>query len=175
MDPESSARVRMALAANPLTPNDVLIRLLTFADREPGVAAAICLHECAPPAVRIARTTADDADVAHALIRDANPPLPPEARLFAYAHLARMSGLEAVWTLELDRAGGLEKMDPAVRASMESGSAVPLVEAAVANPYRGMLQDAVTSVAGLRREEMLDWPFPWQDPDRSRVDQPGGD
>jgi hypothetical protein len=207
MDPETSPRVRMALAANPLTPNDVLIRLLTFADREPGIAAAICLHECAPPAVRlaafgkvsdpevlararaplqrdidlvrriqrIATLAADEAHLVHALIRDAGPDLPMAGRLFAYAQLARVSGVEAVWALELERAGSLAAMHPAVRASMETGSAVPLLEAAVADPYRGVHQDTVTSAAALRREEAPDWPFPWQDSDGGGPDQPGCD
>lgn len=207
MDPQTSARLRMALAANPLTPNGVLTGLLTFADREPGVAAAVCLHECAPPAVRfaafgkvrdpevltqartplqrdidmvrriqrIATLTADDAHLVHALIRDAGPDLPLAGRLFAYAHLARVSGLEAVWTLEMDRAGSLEAMHPAVRASMAAGSAVPLLEAAVADPYRGMHQDTAVSAPALRREEALDWPFPWHDPEQGWPDQPGCD
>ncbi|WP_228564358.1 hypothetical protein, partial [Catenulispora rubra] len=192
---QASARVRIALAANSLTPNATLSRLLTVADDEPGIAAAISLHECAPPAVRlaafrkvrdpavlgearetlrrdvdvvrrvqrIASASADEAGLVHALLRDAGPELPFQARLFAYAQLARMSGPEAAWTLEMDRAGSLEAMHPAVRASMAAGSALPLLEAAVADPYRGMHHDAVSSVAALRREELLDWPFPWQD------------
>lgn len=194
--PEASARVRIQVAANSLTPNATLIRLLTFADAEQGVAAAISLHQCASPAVRlaayrkvrdrevqaqarealqrdadvvrrvqmIAAAGADDAERLHALLRAALPTLPVEAQLFAYAHLARISGIEAVWTLEMDRAGGLERMHPAVRASMESGTAVPLLEAAVAEPYRGMDHDVVTSVSALRREEVLDRPFPWLEP-----------
>ncbi|MEY9933984.1 hypothetical protein ABH926_008647 [Catenulispora sp. GP43] len=204
LSPQASARVRIQLASNPLTPNAVLIRLLTFADREPGVAAAISLHECAPPAVRlaayrgvhdpevlaqagealrrdadvvrqvhtIASLAAHEAPLAYALVRDAHPELPTEARLFAYAHLARISGVEGVWTLEMNRAGSLERMHPAVRASMESGSAVPLLEAAVADPYRGMNQDAVTAVRALRREELLDRPFPWLDDASSDQDSP---
>ncbi|MEY9859675.1 hypothetical protein ABH935_005308 [Catenulispora sp. GAS73] len=194
---QASARVRIALASNALTPNATLSRLVTdgVTDAEPGVAAAISLHECAPPAVRlaafrkvrdpavlsearetlrrdvdvvrriqrIASASADEADLVHALLRDAGPELPFQARLFAYAHLARMSGPEAVWVLEMGRAGSLEAMHPAVRASMAAGSALPLLEAAVADPYRGMHHDAVSSVAALRREELLDWPFPWQD------------
>ena len=206
--PQTSPRVRIQLAANPLTPNAVLIRLLMFAGGEPGVAAAISLHECAPPAVRlaafrevhdpevlaqagealrrdaavvhrvqqIASLTDREAPLAHALIRDAHPDLPPQARLFAYAHLARISGIEGVWTLEMERAGTLERMHPAVRASMQSGSAVPLLEAAVADPYRGMDQDAVMAVSALRREEVLDRPFSWQDaadPDVAGPDCPG--
>ena len=54
MNPKAGARLRMALATNPLTPNGVLTDLLSFADREPGLAAAICLNQCAPPAVRFA-------------------------------------------------------------------------------------------------------------------------
>jgi hypothetical protein len=96
-------------------------------------------------------------------------------RLFAYAHLARVSGVEAVWTLEMDRAGSLEAMHPAVRASMTAGSAVPLLEAAVADPYRGMHQDTAVSAPALRREEALDWPFPWHDPEQGWPDQPGCD
>ena len=192
---QAGARVRMALAANPFTPNATLRRLLTFADAEPGVAVAIGQHECAPPAVRlaafgkirylgglgqagerlrrdidmvrrmerIATVGADEAHLAHALLRDAGPELPDQARLFAYAHLARISGPEAVWALEMDRTGSLEAMHPAVRASMAAGSAVPLLEAAVADPYRGMDHDAVTSMTALRRQESLDRPFAWQD------------
>lgn len=196
LNPEASARLRIELAGNPLTPNPTLLRLLTFADREPAIAAAMCRHECAPPAIRLAAyrkvddpvlrakageilqrdadmvrrveliaTAADhEAPLVLGLIRDAGPELPVEARLFAYARLARISGLEAVWALEMERTGSLEAMHPAVRASMASGSAVPLVEAAVAEPYRGLDQDSVTSVAAMRREEALDRPFPWMEP-----------
>jgi len=60
-----------------------------------------------------------------------------------------------------------------LRASMAAGSAVPLLEAAVADPYRGMHHDAVSAVAALRREELLDWPFPWQEAD-GPAGPPGG-
>ena len=62
-----------------------------------------------------------------------------------------------------ERAGALEAMHPAVRASRESGTVVPLLEAAVADPCRGLDQDTVTAVGMLRREEALDRPFPWQE------------
>lgn len=196
--PQDCKRVRIELASNPLTPNVTLGRLLAFADREPGVAAAICLNELASPALRIlayrrlrspviresvrealpravavafdveviAAAIGDQAHLVHALIRDVQPDLSPQARLFVYAHLARMSGLEAVWALELERVGTAERVDPAVRASMASGSLAPLLEAAVADRYRGLADPAVGQVASLRREELLDQPFPWQDPDQ---------
>jgi hypothetical protein len=192
LDPETSSRLRIALAGNPLTPNAILLKLLAFTDSEPGIATAMCLHECAPPAIRLAayREVSDpgirararerlqrdaavvrrveqiaaaadhEAPLVHRLIREAGPDLPVEARLFAYARLARMSSLEAVWALEMERAGSLAAMHPAVRATMESGSPGPLIEAAVAEPYRGVDQDSVTSLSASRRVEVLDWPFP---------------
>ncbi|MBS2534030.1 hypothetical protein KGQ20_14745 [Catenulispora sp. NF23] len=168
--PEASARVRLQLTANPLAPDATLRSLLAFADHEPGIAAAVCMNECASAVLRlvayrrlrvpqvrqrvraalapevavaldieeIAAATAQEAHVVYALIRDLEPDLSPEARLFLYAHLARISGPEAVWNLELARTGSLEAMRPAVRASMESGALTPLLEAAVAAPYRGL-------------------------------------
>ncbi|WP_194897092.1 hypothetical protein [Catenulispora pinisilvae] len=196
--PQASARVRLQLAANPLAPDVTLRSLLAFADREPGIAAAICMNEWASPALRLvayrrlrvpqvrqrvraalapevavaldieemAAATAQEAHVVYALIRNLEPDLSPEARLFLYAHLARISGPEAVWNLELARTGSLEAVHPAVRASMESGALTPLLEAAVAAPYGGLRDQAVGDVGevgALRREELLNWPFPFPD------------
>lgn len=198
LSPRAGARVRLQLAANPLAPDPTLRSLLAFADREPGIAAAICMNECASaplrlvayrrvrvPEVRervraalspeiamaldieeIAAATAREAHGVPALIRDLEPDLSPQARLFVYAHLARISGPEAVWNLELARTGSLEAMHPAVRASMESGALTPLLEAAVAAPYRGLRDETVSDVGevgALRREELLSWPFPFPD------------
>ncbi|MBS2549459.1 hypothetical protein KGQ19_21580 [Catenulispora sp. NL8] len=51
-------------------------------------------------------------------------------RMAAYALLAELIGVEAVWALELELAGSLEAMAPRVRESMAAGDAEPLIEAA---------------------------------------------
>ncbi len=62
-----------------------------------------------------------DAAAEHAAYADGSP-LPPKL----LSELAEVAGPEAVWALELDRAGTLEEMAPEVRASMAVGTSEPL-------------------------------------------------
>lgn len=68
--------------------------------------------------------------VLRATVKDFDEP----ERIAAYVLLADVVGVEAVWALELDRAGSLDAMASYVRASMATGDAAPLIEAAQAAP-----------------------------------------
>ncbi|MFD0633434.1 hypothetical protein ACFQ9X_19545 [Catenulispora yoronensis] len=61
------------------------------------------------------------------------------ALLCAYGALAFAAGPEPVWALELQRVGSLEQALPEVRASLLTGTADPLIEAARQVPRRHWL------------------------------------
>jgi hypothetical protein len=71
-----------------------------------------------------------DPEVLHAVLRRSNRLLQTDRRIVAYARLAEAAGPEPVWALELERAGSLERMHEAVRASMNDHSEEPLRTAA---------------------------------------------
>lgn len=75
-------------------------------------------------------------ELLHAVLRRNNRALQTDRRIVAYARLAEAAGPEPVWALELERAGSLERMHEAVRASMNEHSDEPLRAAAadVARP-----------------------------------------
>jgi hypothetical protein len=85
-----------------------------------GEAAFLEMLEAAPQ---------QEAAWVRSMVRYAGPELGPEARLAAYVRLAEMTAAEVVWAVELARAGTLEQMMPAVRASMAEGTAAPLIAA----------------------------------------------
>jgi hypothetical protein len=90
-------------------------------------------------------------------------------RIAAYVMLAEVVGVEAVWAVELDRAGSLESMAEYVRASMASGTAEPLIEAARASPIED--QTEVRRLRTSRTEEQLGLiPDAFVDLIRSRLD-----
>lgn len=62
------------------------------------------------------------------------PDLNPADRLRLYARLAELAGPEPVWAVELERVVVLDRMMPAVRASMASGDTAPLVLAVAQTP-----------------------------------------
>lgn len=74
--------------------------------------------------------TAPDAVLLRTVVEAAAHGAPSGLRLAAYAVLAEAAGPEAVWALELDRAGSLDQMEPEVRDSMASGTSEPLLAVA---------------------------------------------
>lgn len=90
-------------------------------------------------------------------------------RIAAYVLLADVAGVEAVWAVELNRAGSLEAMAACVRASMTAGDAKPLIEAAQASPIED--RKNVRPRRPSRTEEHLDHaPSPFWDLIRTRLD-----
>jgi hypothetical protein len=62
------------------------------------------------------------------------PDLGPADRVRLYARVAELAGPEPVWAIELERVGALDRMMPAVRASMASGDMEPLARAVEETP-----------------------------------------
>jgi hypothetical protein len=90
----------------------------------------------AEPALLQPALESRDPELLHAVLRRSNRSLQTDRRIVAYSHLAEAAGPEPVWALELERAGSLERMHEAVRASMNDHSDKPLRAAAndVARP-----------------------------------------
>lgn len=84
----------------------------------------------AEPALLQPALESHDPELLHAVLRRSNRSLQTDRRIVAYAHLAAAAGPEPVWALELERAGSLEQMHEAVRASMSAHSDEPLRVAA---------------------------------------------
>ena len=80
----------------------------------------------AEPALLQPALESRDPELLHAVLRRSNRSLQTDRRIVAYAHLAAAAGPEPVWALELERAGSLEHMHEAVRASMSAHSDEPL-------------------------------------------------
>lgn len=105
--------------------------------------------------------TDEDAALIHTLIRLAGDDLRPETRRVALELLARVSGPEVVWSLELARVGSLDRLPSAVRASMAEGSAAPLAVAVSEMPFRDRKAAVNAAAAELRQDSVLDLPLPW--------------
>ncbi|MEZ0111942.1 hypothetical protein ABH920_005960 [Catenulispora sp. EB89] len=105
--------------------------------------------------------TDDDAALIHTLIRLAGDDLRPETRRVALELLARVSGPEVVWSLELARVGSLDRLPKAIRASMAEGSAAPLAVAVREKPFRDRKAAVNAAAAELRQDHVLDAPLPW--------------
>jgi hypothetical protein len=80
----------------------------------------------AEPALLQPALESHDPELLHAVLRRSNRSLQTDRRIAAYARLAAAAGPEPVWALELERAGSLEHMHEAVRASMAEHSDEPL-------------------------------------------------
>lgn len=93
-----------------------LVRRLVTRDAEPGLLL---------PALE-----SGSPEVLHTVLKRASRVITTDQRIAAYARLAAAAGPEPVWALELERAGTLEKMHEAVRASMAEHSDAPLIAAA---------------------------------------------
>jgi hypothetical protein len=85
----------------------------------------------AEPALLQPALESRDPELLHAVLRRSNRSLQTDRRIVAYARLAAAAGPEPVWALELERAGSLERMHEAVRASMAEHSDEPLRAVAV--------------------------------------------
>jgi hypothetical protein len=84
----------------------------------------------ADPALLLPALESRSAEVLHTVLRRGGGVIGTDRRIAAYARLAAAAGPEPVWALELERAGSLERMHAAVRASMAAHSDAPLQEAA---------------------------------------------
>lgn len=112
-------------------------------------------------------------------LRAVTPHLDTSERIAADVMVAEISGVEAVWALELDRTGALDSMAAHVRASMAAGDAEPLVQAAAADPIEADEADgadadgpAELSFDPSREESDLDDPLrrPLEELIRGRLD-----
>jgi hypothetical protein len=180
-------RQREALASNPDTPDSMLRRLLApelmtgelcrriFRRADADEELCVAISRMAPypefgtewyasmlsarptPAQLAPLRNATDAEWVHEAVRQAAVRIEGPGLLACYTRLAELAGLEPVWALELDRAGAIERMHPAVRASMAVGDAGPL------NPpaSRADAPDEPTPVPGRRCESVVDDPLAW--------------
>jgi hypothetical protein len=151
---DGTAGQREALAGNDATPDSVLTRLLEHKElagviaRRRFVAPEIRLAALNRYGFDKTRGIADhpirevmklgneaflstlkaatDPEQLVTIVDAATFSLAPEVRMAAYSILAEAAGPEAVWALELNRAGSLEEMEPQVRASMAAGTAEAL-------------------------------------------------
>ena len=71
----------------------------------------------------------EEAAWVRSVVAAAGPDLTPATRLRSYVRLAELAAPEVAWAVELARAGSLERMMPAVRASMAEGTAQPMIAA----------------------------------------------
>ncbi|MEY9856203.1 hypothetical protein ABH935_001807 [Catenulispora sp. GAS73] len=183
---DGTAEQRAALAGNDATPDSVLARLLehkefvsVIAERRhvaPEIRLAalvrlsrdksigsftLSIHEVTKlgpePLLSALRTATDPAQLV-SVVEPAISSLRPEVRLATYAVLAEFVGPEAVWVLELDRAGSTEEMAPEVRASMAAGTSEALSRATFPEPG---VNDSAPGPADdvWRGDARLDQPF----------------
>jgi hypothetical protein len=92
------------------------------------------------------------------VLRHGSRGIETDRRVAAYARLASAAGPEPVWALELERAGSLERMHEAVRASMTEHSAAPLVAAAAdyQSPYPARVAEAWDAAFHPTRPDLAD-------------------
>jgi hypothetical protein len=183
---ESGKEHRTALARNDATPDSVLARLLKDMELVGIIAqrryvapeirfGALVRHgydksrglfghpilELAKrgpePLLSTLRSATDPVQLL-AFIEAVASSLRPDIRVAAYSILATAVGPEAVWAVELDRAGSLEEMQTEVRASMAAGTAEPLHRAAADIP-RVRDAESVSGSETWRADVRLDEPF----------------
>ena len=101
----------------------------------------------------------DDAVLLRQVIAAVGDRIDEAALLCAYGALAFAAGPEPVWALELHRAGSLDAALPPVRDSLLTGSADPLIDAALQVPRRhwlDTLSDEDHRYQALRTDAELD-------------------
>jgi hypothetical protein len=115
---------------------EVLERACTAAPRNTKLKKWIieCARYSPARALFALRCAADDPAWVLKVLRDAIEELDGAEEVAAYALLAEVAGVEAVWALDLDRSGSLDAMNPHVRESMATGDAEPLLTEARSIP-----------------------------------------
>ncbi|ACU76393.1 hypothetical protein Caci_7569 [Catenulispora acidiphila DSM 44928] len=106
-----------------------VVRSETAGGLYPGLVRRL-VTRYAEPALLQPALESHDPELLHSVLRRSNRSLQTDRRVVGYAHLAAAAGPEPVWALELERAGSLERMHEAVRASMSSHNDEPLQAAA---------------------------------------------
>ena len=125
--------VLAAVYQHPLASLELRIAAVVRSEAAGGIYPALVqrlVTRYAEPALLQPALESHDPELLHAVLRRSNRSLQSDRRIVAYARLAAAAGPEPVWALELERAGSLEKMHEAVRASMSEHSDEPLRVAA---------------------------------------------
>jgi len=125
--------VLAAVYLHPLASLDLRIATVVRSEAVGGIYPGLIrrlVTRYAEPALLQPALESHDPELLHAVLRRSNRSLQTDRRIVAYARLAAAAGPEPVWALELERAGSLERMHEAVRASMSAHSDEPLRVAA---------------------------------------------
>ncbi|MEY9858758.1 hypothetical protein ABH935_004381 [Catenulispora sp. GAS73] len=166
--------VLAAVYLHPLASLELRIAAVVRSEAVGGIYPALVqrlVTRYAEPALLQPALESHDPELLHAVLRRSNRSLQTDRRIVAYARLAAAAGPEPVWALELERAGSLEKMHEAVRASMSEHSDEPLRAAATGisrpDPERvtalwdAGFQPARPNTADLVREHLDGRPERW--------------
>lgn len=125
--------VLAAVYLHPLASLELRIATVVRAEAVGGIYPGLIrrlVTRYAEPALLQPALESHDPELLHAVLRRSNRSLQTDRRIVAYSRLAAAAGPEPVWALELERAGSLERMHEAVRASMSAHSDEPLRAAA---------------------------------------------
>jgi len=126
-------RVLAAVYLHPLASRELRVAAIVRAEAAGGLYPGLVrqlVRRDAEPALLLPALESRTPEVLHTVLSRGGQPIATDRRLAAYARLAAAAGPEPVWALELERAGSLEEMHEAVRASMAAHSDAPLHEAA---------------------------------------------
>ncbi|WP_370373871.1 hypothetical protein [Catenulispora sp. GP43] len=143
-----------------IVPPDVLSRVFRDFAEVAGVHEALRWTAAGgDKLIDLAWSLTDDPTLLHQVVAGLRDRAEPAVLTCLYGALAEVAGPEPVWALDLERAGSLDAVLPAVRASMAAGTAEPVVEAARRTPRRhwiDLLDPEEFGAQGLRTEEELD-------------------
>ncbi|NUR26998.1 MAG: hypothetical protein HOV83_14340, partial [Catenulispora sp.] len=126
-------RVLAAVYLHPLASRELRVAAIVRSEAAGGLDSALVrrlVARDADPALLVPALESRSPEVLHTVLRRGGESIGTDRRIAAYARLAAAAGPEPVWALELERAGSLERMHAAVRASMAAHSDAPLQEAA---------------------------------------------
>ena len=125
--------VLAAVYLHPLASRELRIAAIVRSEEAGGLYPRLIrrlVTRYAEPALLLPALESRSPEVLHTVLRRGGRNIETDRRVAAYARLAASAGPEPVWALELERAGSLEAMHEAVRASMAAHSDAPLREAA---------------------------------------------
>jgi len=125
--------VLAAVYLHPLASRELRVAAVVRAEEAGGLHPRLVrrlVTRDADPGLLLPALESRSPEVLHTVLRRGSRVITADQRIAAYARLAAAAGPEPVWALELERAGSLEKMHEAVRASMASHSDAPLIAAA---------------------------------------------